>query len=333
MDHTPKIYIETTRNYDRVYPGFVNQFRERGYDVRTVYGNDLDVIGQEEVNRLFAGCDVCVVCLGKLTAEMMDLAPNLKMIATFGAGYDHIDVKAATARGIPVVNGRGGGAIAVAELVLGMMLSLSRHIPEMHDEMRKNLWRSRLGTELHGKTLGIMGVGAIGGELARIAKSGFGMRILAHDLVENPELVEQFGVSYVDSDTLFSESDYISIHTPLLPSTRGIVGREKLALMKPTAYLINASRGGVVDERALYNALKNGQIAGAGLDVFEQEPYMDNIFAEFESVITTTHIGANTPETVFRIAKLLTEDIEDVINGLPPRQNIVNPDVMAALAK
>lgn len=140
-------------------------------------------------------------------------------------------------------------------------------------------------------------------------------------------VVQEYGVQYVDLKTLCIQSDYVSIHTPLFPSTRGLIGREEIALMKPSAFLINASRGGVLDERALLAALNNKAIAGAGLDVFEQEPYRNNHFAEFENVITTTHCAANTPETAHRIAQLLTECIHDVLAGKRPRCNVINPEV------
>ncbi|MDP4109000.1 MAG: phosphoglycerate dehydrogenase [Bacillota bacterium] len=324
MDRKPKLFIELTRNYDRVNPGYAGRFREAGCDVRFMYGQDYKNTDREKLASMLKDCDVFSVCLIPVTGEMMDLAPDLRLICTFGAGYDHIDLKAAAERGIPVVNGRGGAATAVAELVVSMMTALARNLPAYDREMRRGVWSSRMGVELFGKTAGILGVGAIGSELARILRNGFNMKILAHDIFENQELKERYGVSYVDTDTLFKKSDFISVHTPLLPTTKGMVNAQKIGLMKPTAFIINASRGGVLDETALYGALKAGKIAGAGLDVFETEPYTQNIFSEFDNVVTSAHSGANTPETVFRIAEILTESINDVLAGKPPRRNVVN---------
>lgn len=325
MADKPILYMETTYNYYNVCPDYIEQFRKLGYDVRFFYGQEFSQMSRDQIMDIFRDCEVASVCLSPITREMIEQAPKLKLICTFGAGTDHIDVEAATERGIPVVNGRGGGAISVAEMVVSMMMALARNFPEYDYEMRHGIWRSRLAVEMFGKTAGILGVGAIGSELVRILHDGFRMRILANDVVPNQELIDKYGVEYTSQEKLFREADFISIHTPLLPSTRGLINDEKLSIMKPTAFLINASRGGIVDEQALLRALRDKKIAGAGLDVFEKEPYIDNQFAEFRNVITTTHCAANTPETVYRIARMLTENIKDVLSGKPPRQNVVNP--------
>ncbi len=327
MGRSQKIFIEITRNYDREIPEFISQFRRMNFEVQSYYGNDYDIMPKDIINEMFEHCGYAVSCISPVTARMIDLAQDLKLICAFGAGFDHIDVEAATARGIPVVNGRGGNAIAVSEQVIGMMIALSRNFIKMDHEMRRGLWRSGLGLELHGKTVGIIGMGAVGCELARILRHGFCMNVLACDVHENQSVIREYGVQYVDIGTLCAQSDYISIHVPLFPSTRGLVGREEIALMKPSAFLINTSRGGVLDERALLAALNNRAIAGAGLDVFEQEPYRNNYFAEFDNVITTTHCAANTPETAHRIAELLTGCIHDVMEGRRPRCNVVNPEI------
>lgn len=325
-----KIFIELTYNYYRVYPDYVEQFRREGYEVAFLpsSGQELAKIPKEKILDLFRGCEIASVCILPITEEMMDLAPNLKLISVFGSGVDGVDLPAATKRKIPVVNGRGGGAVAVAEQVVSMIMALARNLPQYHEDMRTGTWNSLMGCELFGKTAGIVGVGAIGGELARILNQGFHMEILAHDIAPNPELTEKYGVRYVEMEELFSNADFISIHTPLLPTTRGMVNDKLLRLMKPSAYLINASRGGVVDEDALYAALSAGTIAGAGLDVFAKEPPGKTPLAEFRNVVLSPHVAANTPETVFRIGKLLTEDIQDVLSDRPPRQNVVNRDVL-----
>ena len=327
MGRPVKIFIEITRNYDRQIPQFISQYQHRGFDVQSYYSNDYDIMPKNTIEEMFLNCDIAVTCTSPLTTRMIDLAPKLQLICAFGAGFDHIDVNAATARRIPVVNGRGGNAIAVSEQVVGMMIALSRNFMQMDHEMRKGLWRSQLGFELHGKTVGIVGMGAVGCELARVLFCGFGVKILACDICENPDMVQRYHVEYVDLKRLCEKSDYISIHTPLSPTTRGLIGQEEIAMMKRSAFLINTSRGGVVDEQALLGALSNKSIAGAALDVFEQEPYRDNQFANFDNVITTTHCAANTPETAQRIAGLLSECIDDVLEGKRPRHNVVNPEI------
>ena len=258
-----------------------------------------------------------------VTKEMMDLAPNLKLICMFGAGYNHIDIKAAGERGIPVVNGRGG-AIAVAEHAVSMMMALSRNLPLYDYEMRQGAWASKLGCELYGKTAGIVGVGAIGKETVRILRGGFNMDILAYDVAENQELVKQYGVRYVSLEELFAQSDYVSVHTPLIPSTRGMVNAKLFALMKPTAFFVNASRGAVVVEEDLCQALKEKKIAGAGLDVFDPEPPQNNRFAQMRNVVMSPHSASNTPETAHRIAKELIQAMECVTAGRLPEHNVVN---------
>ncbi len=325
-----KIFIELTHNYNRVNPEYVEQFRREGYEVAFLpsSGQELAAIPKEKILELFRGCEIASVCILPITKEMMDEAPDLKLITVFGSGVDGVDLAEATRRKIPVVNGRGGGAIAVAEQVVSMMMALARNLPQYHEDMRDGIWKSMMGSELFGKTVGIVGVGAIGGQLARILSQGFHMKVLAHDIVPNPELTKQYGVQYIAMEELFSKADFVSVHTPLLPSTRGMVHDRLLGLMKPSAYLVNASRGGVVDESALHTALLEGKIAGAGLDVFAQEPPAENPFAQMNNVVLSPHVAANTPETVFRIGKLLEENIRDVLAGRPPHQNIVNREVL-----
>lgn len=327
MNRKPKLYIEITRNYDWLYPEFVNRYVRCNMDIQFFYGNDVGLLPREMREEMFRNCDVAVSCVVPITVEMMDSSPRLKLICGFGAGYDQIDVTAATQRGIPVINGRGCNRTAVAELIVGMMIMLSRNLLAMTKSMQNNIWYTSIGREIHGRTLGIIGMGNVGCELARICKNAFNMNILVNDIHCNEEAQEKYGAIYTDLNTLFSESDYISINVPYSASTVRLVNRERLNMMKREAFIINTSRGGVLDERALYNAIKNGRIAGAGLDVFEQEPYEENIFAEFPNVITTTHCGGNTPESIKHIGDTLNKEIERVLAGLNPVNNVVNPEV------
>ena len=325
-----KVFIELTHNYNQVNPDYVEQFKLAGHDVRFLpsSGKELSKIPQETIMSMFQDCDVASVCILPVTEMMMEAAPNLKLIAVFGSGVDGIDLSAATKRGIPVVNGRGGGAISVSEQVVSMMMALARNLPKYHEDMRAGVWNALMGRELHGKTVGIVGVGAIGSELAHILHQGFHMNVLAYDVIPNPKLTETYGIRYTTIEEVFQQSDFVSIHTPLLPTTRGMVSDRLLNMMKPSAYLINAARGGVVDEMALLRALRAGKIAGAGLDVFEEEPPGKTPFADLPNVVLSPHVAANTPETVFRISKLLEKNIFDTMAGRQPSLNVVNPGVL-----
>lgn len=321
-----KILIEYDENYYEAAPEYPEHFKKQGHEV-VVFPSNSKTIGDvpaEKIKEMVAGCDIISRQNIKITEELLDLAPNLRLITTFGAGFDGANVELCGKRGIPVINGRGGGAPSVAELSIGMMMSLSRKLPKYDHEMRKDVWNGVMGSELTGKTVGIIGVGAIGGYLAKMVVHGFDAKVLAYDVVPNPELTEKYGVEYVSLETLCRESDYISLHTPLFPSTRGMINKSLFDIMKPTAFFINVSRGPVVVEEDLYEALKNGKIAGAGLDVFDPEPPVNNRFAEMENVVMTPHVGANTAETATRIAAMHIQSIEDAIAGREIRGNIVN---------
>ena len=251
----------------------------------------------------------------------------------FGAGFNNVDIEAATQRGIYVTNARGGNAIAVGEFSISLMVSLARLTHRSDAGMKQGIWTPGLGCELYGKTLGIMGLGAIGMETARIAHGGFNMKILACDVFENPLAKERYGVTYVSKEELFEQADFISVHTPLMDSTRGLLNWDLMSRMKQSAYLVNVSRGGIMDEDALLRLIEEGRIAGAALDVYSEEPYTQNAFAKFDNVITTSHIAASSIESVFRISNILTDNIEDVLQGKPPRSNILNPQVVPRLVK
>lgn len=260
--------------------------------------------------------DVIVVrSATKVTKEVIDAGKKLKVIARAGAGLDNVDSDAAKERGIKVLNTPEAPSIAVAELAMGLMLAWARHIPRADAGMKQGKWlKSELmGTELRGKTLGIIGTGKIGREVGYRAKA-FEMRILAYDVVRNDEFVRETGCEYVSLERLLSESDFVTVHIPLLPSTRHMIGRAQLELMKPTSVLVNTSRGEVVDEAALIDALKGGRIAGACLDVYSREPLVDSPLASMPNVVLTPHIGASTREAQREAALLIADKIRGAIS-------------------
>lgn len=233
----------------------------------------------------------------KITSSVIEAGKKLRVIGRAGAGLDNIDTKAALARNIIVVNTPESSTQAVAELTIGLMLSLARKIPLGDRGIKEGRWlkSEMMGIELKGKTLGIIGLGRIGRRVGAIAKA-FGMKILVYDKRKLPEkLIKLLSAEVVDLDTLLSKSDFVTLHVPLTPETRHMISRERLAKMKKGAYLINTSRGEVVDEEALYEALKEGWLAGAALDVFKQEPPTSEV-VKLPNVICTPHIGAQTVE-------------------------------------
>jgi D-3-phosphoglycerate dehydrogenase len=234
----------------------------------------------------------------RVTAKVLKAGQRLKVVGRAGVGLDNIDVGAAEKRGIAVLNAPGGNVVSAAELTMALMLSLVRHVPQAAASLKRGEWaRSRFkGIELHGKTLGLIGAGRIGAEVAKRALA-FGMRVVIYDPYLADERARDIGAERLTLDELLRSADLVSIHVPLTDETSGLIGADELARMKPTAYLINAARGGVVDETALAEALQKGSLAGAALDVFEEEPVAaDNTLLRLENVIAIAHLGAATHE-------------------------------------
>jgi glyoxylate reductase len=259
----------------------------------------------------------------RIDAELMDCAPRLKMIANFGVGYDNIDVPAATARGIKVSNTPGVLTDATADLAFSLILAVARRVVEGDSRTRSGKWGpwapfGFLGSEVTGKTLGIIGLGQIGKEVARRAK-GFRMPILYHNRKRIPENEElQLGAKYVDLETLLKESDFVSIHVLLNDQSRGLIGANELGLMKPSAFLINVSRGPVINENALVESLRTKKIAGAGLDVYEKEPKLAEGLAELNNTVLTPHMGSATIETRIAMGKLAVKNLNAGLMGQRP---------------
>lgn len=253
-----------------------------------------------------------------ITKEMIEKADNCKIIARVGVGLDNVDQEAAKIKNIRVINAVEGAMNAVAELVLGLMLSLARQTGRADRAIRNDQWLKKelKGTELRGKYLGIIGLGNIGKRLGRLARA-LNMNIIGYDVLPiDEEFAKEVGLMKADLNTLLQSSDYISIHVPLLDSTYHLLDAEKMSTMKKTAKIINTSRGGVVDEDALYNALKNGTLGGAALDVFEKEPAIGTKLAELDNVILTPHIGAQTKEAQSLAANVIAEKIIQILRGV-----------------
>jgi len=254
----------------------------------------------------------------KMTRELVEKANKCQIIARVGVGLDNIDQDAAKEKNIRVINAVEGAITAVAELVIGLMLSMAREIPRADREIRNGNWikKELMGSELKGKYLGIVGLGNIGKRLGRLARA-LNMNIIGYDVVPiDDEFSKEVGLMKADLDTLLSSADYVSFHVPLLDSTRHMINAEKLKMMKNTARIINTARGGVIDEDALYNSLKEGSLAGAALDVFEVEPATGNKLITLPNFIATPHMGAQTKEAQLLAANIIAEKIIQILRGV-----------------
>ena len=276
-------------------------------------------ITPEQIAEKIGNFEVVVVrSRTKMTRELIEKADKCKIIARVGIGLDNIDQEAAKEKNIRVINAVEGAITAVAELVIGLMISMAREIPRADREIRNGNWikKELMGSELKGKYLGIVGLGNIGKRLGRLARA-LNMNIIGYDVVPiDDEFSKEVGLMKADLDTLLSSADYVSFHVPLLDSTRHMINAEKLKIMKNTARIINTSRGGVIDEEALYNSLKDGSLAGAALDVFEVEPATKNKLITIPNFIATPHIGAQTKEAQLLAENIIAEKIIQILSGV-----------------
>lgn len=292
--------------------------------------DDRSGIAAPELKSIISDYDALIVrSRTRVTGDMLEAARQLKVIGRAGVGVDNIDVDAATRQGIVVLNAPGGNVVSAAEHTLALMLSVVRHIAAADALVKRGEWeRKRFqGIELYGKTLGLAGAGRIGSEVAKRARA-FGMRVIAYDPYLSRERAEQVGIELVTLPDLFEHADFVSVHVPLTDETRGMIGTVELALMKPTAYLVNASRGGVVDEAALATALREGGIAGAALDVFEQEPVApDNPLLGLDNVVMVPHLGAATREAQTSVGVEICEAVRDALTASDFRSAVNVPEL------
>ncbi|MDZ4171415.1 MAG: phosphoglycerate dehydrogenase, partial [Methanobacteriaceae archaeon] len=264
----------------------------------------------------------------KVTREVIENAPKLKIIARAGVGVDNVDVEAATEKGIMVVNAPESTSITVAEQTMGLMLSLSRKISIADKSVKEGKWeKSRfMGSELNNKTLGIIGMGRIGSQVV-IRSKAFGMDAMVYDPYISEEFAKDLGVKVVDLETIFKESDVITIHVPLTPETKHLVSKEAFEMMKESAFIINCARGGIIDEDALYVALSENKIGGAALDVFEKEPPANSPLLRLDNIVLTPHIGASSGEAQRDAALIVANEIITVFKRKAPK-NVLNMPVL-----
>ena len=263
---------------------------------------------------------------GRVSARIIEAAHGLKVIGRHGVGLDGIDLEAAKARGIPVVYTPDANTESVAEQCVGLMLAVSKQIARADKAIRQGRWKVRyeyIGQEMLGRTLGMIGMGRIGGRVAEICHLAFRMPILYYDVASYPEAENKLAATRLALNEVLAKADYISVHVPLLPATRGMIGREQFALMKKGAIFINTARGPIVDEQALVQALQSGHLAGAGMDVYAVEPTpTDNPLLQLENVVLTPHMSAHTDDAL-RAMSLVAADVVRVLQGQKPEYRAV----------
>lgn len=291
---------------------------QAGHEI-ILHKGELPYMSFEEISAVAPGIDAAIVGLDDWTEAVFKIATKLKVVAKFGVGTDNIDKEAASRYGIKVINAPGMNSNAVAELTVGMMIGMLREIPMLHQAMTCGQWSRFIGTELEGRTVGLLGFGAIAQSVARKLQ-GFDVTILASDLYPNMDVAKKYGVRIVPADDVITCSDVLSLHIPCTSETYHMFNDAVFARMKPGAYLINAARGPIVDTEALIRALRSGHIAKAALDAFENEPLCaDDPLFKTGKVICTPHTGAETKESYRRVSICVAQGVIDVLGGKKPR--------------
>ncbi len=308
---------------------------ERGVEqLRAVPGFEVDVrtgLKEDQLCEIMGDYTAMIVrSQTKVTKKVLEAARQLRVVGRAGVGVDNVDVDAATQRGVIVMNTPGGNTISTAEHTFSMLMALSRNIPQAHASMKAGKWdrKSFEGVELYNKTLGIIGMGRIGGEVARRAIA-FGMRVLAYDPYLSPSRARTLQVEVVELDDIYARADYITVHVPATEQTKGMINAATIAKMKKGVRLINCARGGIINEKDLYEAVKAGQVAGAALDVYEKEPPTDSPLRELDKVVMTPHLGASTHEAQESVGIEIAEQIREVLAGGTIR-NAVNMPTLDA---
>src|SRR5688572_5574492 len=303
---TPKIFVA-----DDVSDSGLEPLRSAGFKVEKRVG----LARAELIDALQESDGLIVRSETKVTADLLDEATSLRVIGRAGVGVDNIDVQAATIRGVVVMNAPDGNTITTAEHTIALLISLARSIPQANSSLKAGRWERKkfIGVELQGKTLGIVGLGRIGRVVASRARA-LGMQIVAYDPFIAPEQARDLEIELAPLDDVYARADFLTVHTPLTAETRGLIGREVFSKMKHGARLINCARGGLVDEDALFEALSNGSIAGAALDVFSEEPPpQDHRLLQLDQVIATPHLGASTTEAQEGVAFTVAEQMRDFL--------------------
>jgi D-3-phosphoglycerate dehydrogenase len=319
--------LVTSRLFGRTTPEAYELLKKEGVDVRVAQDHAGDWT-EEEIVAALEGCQGMILGADEpMTKKVLYSLPQLKVLSRHGVGFDNIDVKAATERGIVVAITAGANDNSVADLTMGLIICVARRIPSFDNFIRRGeFWKRKPGNDVYGKTLGLIGMGRIGKSLARRA-SGFDMKIIAYDLLRDAEFAARYQIEYLSLEEVLSQSDFLSIHLPSSAQTAKFIGEREFRMMKGSAYLINTARGTVVDEVALIRALKERWIAGAGLDVFEKEPPdKDHPLFSLENVVLTPHIGGASLAAMRAMSLDSAMNAVRVLRAEPPTA-MANPEV------
>lgn len=303
--------IVTARSFGKGNDSPIKLLESNGCHVKKIATES--ALTSDELIEYMENADAVIAGLDDFNAEVIAASKKLKVISRYGVGYDKVDIEEATKKGVAVTVTPGANENSVADLAIGSMLACARHIPQMDQQIKNHKEGRTLGFELWGKTCGIIGTGRIGkGVIKRL--SGFNMRILCFDKYPNEELTKKYGVKYCDLEELLSESDFISIHCPLTVETSNMIGEKQLEMMKSSAVIVNTARGGIIDEEALYHALKEGIVASAALDATLQEPSFDSPLLTLQNCLITPHIGGYTMDAVLNMGMLAAQNAISILN-------------------
>ena len=307
MSH--KILV-TPRSFGRSNPKPLEMLRERGYElILNPFGR---ILTEAEMCEAIADADAVIIGVDPLNEQVLRHASKLRAISKYGVGTDNIDLAWAEQAGIPVAVAAGANSDSVADYAMALMLAVARRVVQIDRQCRARNWQKFNTLSMYGKTLGLVGLGAIGRGVARRA-AGFGMKILAYDVVWNEGAARELGIEYAPVERILREADFVSLHLPLTDGTRHMIGQKELAMMKPTAVLVNTARGGIVDEAALLEALRRQAIYGAGIDVFEQEPPAEDGWFTLDNVVIGCHCSASTLEAVDAMGTISAQNLIDLL--------------------
>ena len=296
----------TPRSFGKNDSSPVELLKKHGIEI--VENSTDGIMNEAQMKDAIASCDGIIIGVDPLNADVISAAPKLRAVAKYGVGVDNIDLKACAARGIPVSRTIGANSAAVADYAFGLMLAAAREIILIDRACRNGDWGKITTQDVSGKTLGLVGLGAIGRQMVQRAK-GFGMKIMAYDIFWDEEYAAAEGIVKSDVDSICRECDFISLHLPLTDETRHLIGEGQIALMKPSAFIINTARGGIIDEDALLTALKNKRIAGAGLDVFEQEPPTNRDWFLLDNIVIGSHCAAATIDAADSMSRMAAHNL------------------------
>jgi len=309
-----------TRSFGSTSPKPWDVLAQAGFE--TIRADLTQKMTEERLIALLDDVDGAIIGAMPMTARVFEGAPKLKVVSTHGVGFDHVDLEAAARHGVIVANCPGANDQAVADLAIGLMVCLARQVVPANRDLRNGEWKNYQGNELWKKTLGLIGLGRIGRAVARRA-GGFDMNVLAYDPFVDARQAEAAGTRPASFDEVISSADYLSLHLVLNDQTRNIIGKKELERMKPSAFLINTARGGLVDEDALYTALEAGKLAGAALDVFSEEPPLEQGLLYLPNVVATPHIGAHSKEAIERVGVLAAQNVVQALQTGEPVFRVV----------